>query len=186
VKLRPTALSGAFVIEPERHEDARGYFTRTFCRDELRAARLFTEIAQSSISFNRKRGTLRGLHFQADPQAEEKIVSCTRGAVLDVIVDLRPGSETFARYVAEELTPENGFAMYVPKGFAHGFQTLEDGATLAYSISVPYVASASAGVRWDDPDIGVRWPLEATMISDRDRGLPTVAEWLRTAAGGRA
>jgi dTDP-4-dehydrorhamnose 3,5-epimerase len=126
---------------------------------------------------------VRGLHFQQDPHGEEKIVSCTRGAILDVIVDLRPGSPTFARHVARELTPDNGLALYVPKGFAHGFQTLEDASTVAYAISEAYVASASAGVRWDDPAIGVAWPLEVTVISDRDRGLPTVAEWHRRARG---
>ena len=185
MKFHPTALRGAFVIEPERREDPRGYFARTFCRDELTKVSLFGEIAQCSVSYNERRGTLRGLHFQSDPHAEEKMVACSQGAVFDVMVDLRRGSETFMQYVGQELTPDNGLALYIPKGFAHGFVTLEDRSIVTYSISVPYVPSASAGVRWNDPAIGVRWPIDASVISDRDRALPSVAEWLRELPPGR-
>jgi dTDP-4-dehydrorhamnose 3,5-epimerase len=179
VRLRKTALAGAFVLEQERREDPRGYFARTFCQKELGDAGLFQRLAQCSVSYNAQRGTLRGLHFQSEPHAEEKIVSCIRGAIFDVIVDLRRGSPTFGQYAAEELTPENGYAFYVPKGFAHGFQTLEDGAAVSYMISEFYVPEAARGVRWDDPDVGVPWPAGPKILSERDAMWPTVSEWLR-------
>lgn len=122
---------------------------------------------------------MRGLHFQSAPHAEEKIVTCTQGAIFDVIVDLRPDSETFARHFAQELSPDNGLGMYIPKGFAHGFQTLRDESIVSYAISEPYVPGASAGVRWDDPAIGIAWPLAPAVLSERDATLPTVESWLR-------
>lgn len=186
MKLRETSLSGAFVLEQERLEDSRGYFARSFCQRELAAAGLFQRIAQCNVSHNVHPGTVRGMHFQSAPHAEEKIVSCTRGAILDVIVDLRSGSQTFGKYITQELTPDNGLALYVPKGFAHGFQTLVPDATVSYLMSEFYERDATAGVRWDDPDIGIRWPLPARMVSERDLVLPTVKDWLRqTAASPR-
>jgi dTDP-4-dehydrorhamnose 3,5-epimerase len=179
VKLHPTPLAGSLVIEPQRREDHRGYFARTFCQDELGAAGLFQRIAQCSISHNLRRGTLRGLHFQSAPHEEEKIVSCTSGAIVDVIVDLRRDSPTFARSFMQELTPENALAVYVPKGFAHGFQTMADNSTVSYVMSEFYVPQAASGVRWDDPDVGIPWPDRQPVISERDAGWPTVSEWLR-------
>jgi dTDP-4-dehydrorhamnose 3,5-epimerase len=182
MKLRETPLSGAFVIEAERQDDSRGYFARTFCQRELAAAGLFDCIAQSNVSFNSKPGTLRGLHFQADPHPEQKIVSCTRGAIFDVIVDLRLGSPTFGRYFAQELTPDNLLALYVPKGFAHGFQTLVAESTVAYHMSEFYRPEGAAGICWNDPDVGIPWPIAERIISDRDAGLPALSEWLRSRA----
>jgi dTDP-4-dehydrorhamnose 3,5-epimerase len=179
MKLLETPLSGAFVIEAERQDDSRGYFARTFCQRELGAAGLFDHIAQSNVSFNSKPGTLRGLHFQADPHAEQKIVSCTRGAIFDVIVDLRLGSPTFGRHFAQELTPDNLLALYVPKGFAHGFQTLVAESTVAYQMSEFYRPEGAAGIRWNDPDVGISWPTAERILSDRDAGLPTLSEWLQ-------
>ncbi len=182
MKLRETPLPGSFLVEAEPRQDDRGYFARTFCTEELAAAGLFDRIAQCSVSHNLRRGTLRGLHFQADPHAEAKIVSCTRGAIVDVIVDLRPDSPTFGRYFAQELTPDCFLALYVPKGFGHGFQTLVAESTVSYLISESYRPEAAAGVRWDDPDLGISWPVAEPFMSDRDTKLPTVSEWLRNNA----
>ena len=167
-----TPLGGAFVIEPEPLEDARGSFARTWCRREFEARGLETRIAQCSTSFNKKKGTLRGMHFQAPPFAETKIVRCTRGAVYDVIVDLRPHSSTFTRHFAVVLTAANRMMVYVPDGFAHGFQTLEDDAEVFYQISEFYSPDHSCGVRWDDPAFGIRWPQADRIIVDRDRSYP--------------
>jgi dTDP-4-dehydrorhamnose 3,5-epimerase len=167
------ALPGAWVIEPERHHDERGFFARSFCADEFRARGLEVRIAQCSISYNRRRSTLRGLHFQAPPAAETKLVRCTAGAVFDVIVDLRPDSPTFKRWVSVELTAESRRSLYVPVGMAHGFQTLQDDTELFYQISHPFVPEAFRGVCWNDPELGVAWPAaEDRIISARDRELP--------------
>jgi dTDP-4-dehydrorhamnose 3,5-epimerase len=173
VRFVPLELEGAYLIQLEPHGDERGLFARTWCRDELTAQGLDVEVAQCSLSRNTHAGTLRGMHFQHPPHAETKIVRCTRGAIFDVIVDLRPGSRTHAAWVGVELSEERGNAMYVPKGFAHGFQTLTDGAEVFYMISTPYEPAASTGVRWDDPGFGIDWPAApARTISDRDRGWP--------------
>jgi dTDP-4-dehydrorhamnose 3,5-epimerase len=179
MKLRETPLSGAFLIEAERQEDSRGYFARTFCQRELAAAGLFEPIAQCNVSHNVSPGTLRGLHFQEEPHAEQKIVSCTRGAIFDVVVDLRVGSPTFGRYFGQELTPDNLLALYLPKGFAHGFQTLVAESTVSYQMSEFYRPEAASGVRWNDPYLAIRWPMAERIMSDRDAKLPTVSEWLR-------
>ncbi|HEX6040824.1 dTDP-4-dehydrorhamnose 3,5-epimerase [Longimicrobium sp.] len=169
----PTLLDGAWVVEPEPVEDERGFFARTWCADEFRARGLDPALAQCSVSFNRRRGTLRGMHFQAAPHAEAKLVRCTRGALWDVVVDLRPGSPTFTRWFGVELTADNHRALYVPQGFAHGFQTLADDTEVFYQISVPYAPGAGRGVRWDDPAFGIRWPhADARILSDRDRAYP--------------
>jgi dTDP-4-dehydrorhamnose 3,5-epimerase len=167
-----TPLRGAFVIEPEPLEDARGLFARTWCRREFEARGLETRIAQCSTSFNKKKGTLRGLHFQAPPFAETKIVRCTRGSMYDVIVDLRPASPTFMRHFGVILTPENRKMVYVPTGFAHGFQTLEEDTEVFYQISEFYAPDHSRGVRWDDPAFGIPWPHDERTIADRDRAYP--------------
>jgi dTDP-4-dehydrorhamnose 3,5-epimerase len=170
----PTPLAGAFVIEPEPLPDSRGLFARTWCRRELEARGLETRIAQCSTSFNKRKGTLRGMHYQVAPFAETKIVRCTRGSLHDVIVDLRPGSPTFGRHCAVVLSADNRKAMYVPTGFAHGFQTLEDDTEVLYQISEFYSPEHSRGLRWDDPALGIRWPEDERTISERDRSYPDV------------
>jgi dTDP-4-dehydrorhamnose 3,5-epimerase len=168
-------LEGAHVIELEPYEDERGSFARIWCRDELADHGLTAELAQCSISRNARAGTLRGLHFQQAPHEEAKLVRCTRGSIFDVIVDLRPGSPTRFRWLGVELEAERGNALFVPEGFAHGFQTLVDDAEVLYMISHPYVPEASAGVRWDDPAFAIDWPeAAARTISERDRSWPDV------------
>jgi dTDP-4-dehydrorhamnose 3,5-epimerase len=176
MKFAELALAGAFVIEPEPNEDERGFFVRTFSVREFIARGLNPTIAQCSVSFNRRRGTLRGLHYQAPPYQEAKLVRCTAGAVFDVIVDLRPESSTFKRWVGVELSSKNHRMIYIPEGFAHGFQTLADDTEVFYQISTVYVAEAARGIRWDDPELGIRWP-EAVrrVISPRDLLFPSLS-----------
>jgi dTDP-4-dehydrorhamnose 3,5-epimerase len=170
---RELELPGAFLVELDRIEDERGFFARTFCRDEFAEHGLETEFVQANTAFNRKAGTLRGLHFQAEPHEETKLIRCTRGAVYDVIVDLRPGSATYTRWVGVELTAENDAQLYVPRRFAHGYQTLVDDTETSYLMGTAYEASAARGVRWDDPAFGIDWPeaVERT-INERDRAWP--------------
>jgi dTDP-4-dehydrorhamnose 3,5-epimerase len=167
-----TSLSGAFVIEPEPFADERGFFARTWCQREFAERGLETRIAQCSTSFNRKKGTLRGLHFQADPFTETKIVRCICGSMYDVIVDLRGDSPSFMRHFGVTLTPRNRRMVYVPSGFAHGFQTLEDETEVFYQISEFYSPAHSRGVRWDDPAFNIQWPAADRIIADRDRNYP--------------
>ena len=167
-----TQLDDAWLIDLEPREDERGFFARIWCRHELAAQGLDTEIAQENLSFNRYRGTVRGLHFQRPPHEETKIVRCTRGEIFDVIVDLRPQSPTYLRWQGFELTAENHKALYVPKGFAHGFQTLVDDAEIVYQISEFYAPNSAGGHRYDDAAFGVAWPLPVTMISERDLSWP--------------
>jgi dTDP-4-dehydrorhamnose 3,5-epimerase len=170
VIFEPTPIGGAFVIETEPVEDERGFFARTFCRDEFSSHGLDPCVAQSGISVSERRGTLRGMHLQAPPYAEAKLVRCTRGAIYDVILDLRDGSPTRARWWAVELTPTPGRLLYVPEGVAHGFQTLEPDTEVSYQLSQAHVPEAATGVRWDDPAFGIEWPLEVTAMSAGDRG----------------
>jgi len=170
-----TALSGAWIIDPERREDDRGFFARVWCGRELTERGLEARVAQCSISWNPRRGTLRGLHYQAAPFEEVKLVRCTRGAIHDVIVDLRPASPTFGRHVAVELSADNRRSLYVPAGFAHGFQTLEDDTEMAYQISEFCVPEAARGVRWNDAALGIRWPIADPIMNERDRGYPDFA-----------
>ncbi len=163
-----TELSGAFVIELERRDDERGFFARSWCSRELEAHGLNPHLAQCNISFNRKKGTLRGLHYQAEPHAEEKLVRCTRGAIYDVIVDLRRDSPTFKRWAAEELTARNHRMLYIPKGLAHGFLTLADETEVFYQMTESYHPRWARGVRWDDTAFGIRWPLAEPTLSKRD------------------
>lgn len=169
---RPTPLAGAVLLELERKADERGFFARTWCREEFAAQGLDPALSQCSVSFNHRRGTLRGLHLQAAPHAETKLVRCTRGAVWDVIVDLRPESPTFRQHFAAVLSAETGNALYIPPGMAHGFQTLEDATEVFYQISVPYAPESARGYRWDDPAFGIPWPEPVTVISERDREWP--------------
>ena len=167
-----TQFDDAWLIDIEAREDERGFFARTWCRQELAALGLDTEIAQESLSFNRHRGTVRGLHFQRSPHEETKIVRCTRGAIFDVIVDVRCHTPTFLRWQGFELSAGNRRAIYVPKGFAHGFQTLTDNAEIAYQISAFYAPQTAGGYRYDDAAFGIAWPLAVTVISERDLGWP--------------
>ncbi len=184
MKLRELALTGAYLIEPERLEDERGFFARTFCAAEFAARGLRATVAQCSVSYNRRRGTLRGLHYQAPPHEEAKLVRSTRGAAYDVIVDLRPGSATFRQWVGVELSAENRRMLYIPEGFAHGFQTLVDDTELFYQMSTAYVPEAARGIRWDDPDLAIAWPpAAARVISPRDLALPTSADLGAVARG---
>jgi dTDP-4-dehydrorhamnose 3,5-epimerase len=161
-----------FVIAPEPIADERGMFARVFCRDELRAHGLQSEYAQCSVSYNHRAGTLRGLHFQEAPHAEVKIVRCTRGSILDVVLDLRRDSPTYLRSIARELTAANHLMFYIPEGCAHGFQTLEDGSEVFYQISIPYVPESARGVRWNDPAFGIAWPTAERTMSKRDASYP--------------
>jgi dTDP-4-dehydrorhamnose 3,5-epimerase len=165
-------LAGAFRIWLDPRTDERGFFARRFCADTFASHGLETDFVQRSVSYNTRRGTLRGLHFQASPHAETKIVRCTRGSAFDVIVDLRDGSPSFGRWHAETLTADNHIALYVPKGFAHGFQTLEDATEIDYEITPAYVPGFARGVRFDDKELGIEWPISWAILSDRDRDLP--------------
>jgi dTDP-4-dehydrorhamnose 3,5-epimerase len=170
-----TQFEGAWLIDIEPREDDRGFFARTWCRLEFAAQRLDAEIAQESISYNRYRGTLRGLHFQRSPHEETKVVRCTRGAIFDAIVDIRPHSSTYLLWQGFELTGENRRALYIPKGFAHGFQTLTNNVEVTYQISAFYAAEAAGGYRYDDPTFGITWPLPVAVVSRRDRDWPIFA-----------
>lgn len=164
MRILPTPLPGAFLIEPERHEDERGFFARIADRDAFAAHGLVVPSTQWSVSLNHKRGTLRGLHYQAAPHEEVKLVRCTAGAIYDVIADLAS-----RRWYAVELSAANRRSLYVPRGIAHGFQTLTDGAEVFYAIEGAFEPSAARVVRWDDPSLGIEWPLPVTMMSERDR-----------------
>jgi len=169
-------LPGAYLIEPEPATDERGFFARLWCAQEFAARGLRADFVQSSISSNRRRGTLRGLHYQLPPHVETKLVRCIRGAVFDCIVDLRPQSPTYQQWHACELTAENGHAIYIPEGLAHGFQTLADDTVLHYEITAAYSAHHAQGIHWNDAKLSIRWPLAAPLImSEKDQHLPTLA-----------
>lgn len=172
MRFSKTHLSGAFVLEPDRKIDERGFFVRTYCARELEAQGIRFVVAQSNLSFNRRAGTVRGMHLQAPPVAESKLVRCSRGAMYDVIVDLRPASPTYLQHVALELSDVNGRSLYVPPGFAHGFQTLTDNVEVEYLMGDFHVPACDRGLRYDDPALGIRWPLPVSAISDKDRAWP--------------
>ena len=172
MQFKETPLAGAFVIETEPHEDNRGFFARTFCAREFEAQGLVGTFVQCSLSMTRARGTLRGMHYQLPPACEVKLVRCAAGAIHDVIVDLRRDSPTYLQHFNVDLTAQNRRALYVPKMFAHGFQTLEDGSEVFYQMSEFYAPDESAGVRFDDPKLGIRWPLPVAAIADKDRIWP--------------
>jgi dTDP-4-dehydrorhamnose 3,5-epimerase len=172
VRLSSTRVEGVLLVDADAHEDERGSFFRAFDAEVFAAAGLPTHFPQHSISTNRRRGTLRGLHWQRAPQAEAKLVRCVRGSIFDVAVDLRPESRTYRQWTGVELRAAAPAALFIPPGCAHGFQTLEDDSDVLYLISVPYQAGAAEGVRWDDPSLSVAWPLTPLGMSDRDRSLP--------------
>jgi dTDP-4-dehydrorhamnose 3,5-epimerase len=176
VIFRPAPLAGVFLVEPERREDERGFFARTFCREEFAAHGLEPAVAQCSLSFTRTAGTVRGMHYQAATRREAKLVRCTRGAIFDAVVDLRAGSPTLGRPFTVELTADSRLALYIPPDFAHGFQTLAPATEVAYQMSEAYEPGSDRGFRWDDPAVGIAWPLPVAVISARDRGLPSFAE----------
>ncbi|WP_027483717.1 dTDP-4-dehydrorhamnose 3,5-epimerase [Deinococcus pimensis] len=167
-----TMLGGAFVIDVDVREDERGFFARTFCQREFEAHGLKPDVAQCNLSFNHRAGTVRGMHYQLAPAAETKLVRCTRGAILDVIVDLRPDSPTYLRHVAVELSEDNRRALYVPELFAHGYQALTDGAEVTYQVGEFYTPGFERGLRHDDPRLGIAWPLPVTVISAKDAAWP--------------
>lgn len=169
MKFFATKLKGAFIIELERLEDERGFFARTWCEREFAAHELDPRCVQCSISFNKKKSTLRGLHYQAAPGEEAKLVRCTMGAIYDVIVDLRPDSKTFGQWFSVELTAENRKMIFIPRSFAHGFLTLTDDTEVFYQMAAFYAPEYASGIRWNDPAFGISWPAEARVISDRDR-----------------
>lgn len=172
MQFNETKLKGAFVVEPELLEDERGFFARTWCMREFEAHGLNLGWVQCSISFNKEKGTLRGMHFQSEPHTEAKVVRCTMGAIYDVLVDLRPGSATFTQWAAFELNAKNRKMLYIPKGIAHGFQTLIDNTEVLYLISEFYYPESACGVRWDDPAFKIAWPLQVSAISEKDLSFP--------------
>jgi dTDP-4-dehydrorhamnose 3,5-epimerase len=167
-----TKLRGAFVIEPERLQDERGFFARSYCQREFEAHGLNPRWVQCNISANKNNRTLRGIHYQAAPYEEAKLVRCTAGVTYDVIIDLRPESQTFKQHIGEILTPQNHKMLYVPEGFAHGFLTLEDNTEVFYQMSEFYSPQHARGVRWDDPAFGIAWPIAPATMSERDRSYP--------------
>jgi dTDP-4-dehydrorhamnose 3,5-epimerase len=169
VRFLQTEINGATLVDPERFVDERGFFARTWCQREFSANGLNSELAQCSISFNRRTGTLRGLHYQKTPFAEAKLIRCTTGSIFDVIVDLRLESPSFLKHFAITLSSDNPLMLYVPEGCAHGFQTLTDNCEVFYQISQFYSANHAAGFRWNDPAFGIDWPLEVSVISERDK-----------------
>jgi dTDP-4-dehydrorhamnose 3,5-epimerase len=169
----PTAIDGALLVDLELREDERGSFARLWGRDELAGAGLVAELAQVNVAFNERRGTLRGLHFQRTPHEDVKLVRCTRGAIYDVIVDLRADSPSYRRWLAVELDERNRTGLYVPAGCAHGYQTLADATETLYLHSAPYAPGSEGGVRWDDPALGIDWPAaEPRIVSEKDRSWP--------------
>jgi len=174
MKFVETKLKGAFIITPDFIKDERGFFARTFCRREFKDHGLNPDLVQCNISFNKEKGTLRGMHYQVPPHAEVKMVRCTAGAIYDVIIDFRPASPTFMQWFAAELTAENHGQLYVPEGFGHGYQTLLPDTEVFYQVSAFYNPQSERGVRWNDPAFGITWPLTITLISQKDQIHPLV------------
>ena len=172
----PTPISGIWVIDPIFHEDHRGRFFRVWCTREFADQGITFDPVQANMGFSRRRGTTRGMHFQVKPALEAKLIRCTRGAIFDVALDLRLGSQTRGQSFSIALTPENGRMLYVPEGCAHGYQALEDATEMYYMASQFYAPEAARGVRFDDPALGIRWPLDPTDISEQDRSWPLMAE----------
>ncbi len=172
MRFTETKLKGAYIIEIERLEDHRGFFARTFDQKEVEALGLNPRFVQCNISFNKKMGALRGMHYQIMPHAEAKLVRCTRGAIYDVVIDLRQDSATFKQWAAVELTEDNSLMLYIPEGFAHGFQTLVDNTEVLYQMSEYYYPESARGVRWDDPAFNIEWPLAVEVFSVKDKKYP--------------
>ncbi len=167
-----TTLQDVYLLEVEKRGDARGFFTRTFCAEEFRKLGVEISFVQQNLSFSAQKGTLRGLHFQKEPYSEQKLVRCIKGSIVDIIVDLRPDSPTYKKWEAFELSAENRKELFVPRGFAHGFQTMEDDVEVTYLVSNFYTPEAESGVRHDDPAFGIEWPLPVTVMSDKDKSWP--------------
>lgn len=167
-----TSLRGAYIIRLKKLEDERGHFARAWCQEEFRQNGLNSHMVQLNVGFSHKHGTMRGMHYQLDPHAEAKCIRCTRGAIYDVIIDLRKESSTFGKWYGTELTPDNALMLYAPEGFAHGYQTLQDDTEMCYTTSAPYAPALARGVRYDDPVFGIKWPLPVSVISVADRGWP--------------
>jgi dTDP-4-dehydrorhamnose 3,5-epimerase len=182
VRFTQTPLRGAYLIDLEPHPDERGFFARTFCAREFEEHGLSPVVVQANMSFNRRKGTLRGMHYQLPPAAEAKLVRCTRGAIHDVIVDLRPDSPTHLQGFGVELSADNRTALYVPEVFAHGFQTLEDETEVAYQVSEFYAPGQERGIRHDDPALAIEWPLPVSVISEKDRSWPPFSAPVRAGA----
>lgn len=176
MKFVETGLAGAYVIELEHREDERGFFARTFCRNEFEEHGLNPDVAQCNLSYNFKKGTLRGMHYQVPPATEVKLVRCVHGAIFDVIVDLRRDSPTYLQHVGVELSSANRAALYVPEMFGHGYQALTDDAEVVYQVSEFYAPGTERGIRYDDPRLGIAWPMPVSVISDKDASWPPFAE----------
>ncbi len=176
MKFTETVLQGAYIIDMEPIEDERGFFARTFCMNEFKKHGIDFSCVQCSISYNKKKGTLRGMHYQAAPYEEAKIVSCIRGAMYDVIIDIRPDSPTYKKWFGKELSAQNHSMLFIPKGFAHGFQTLTDGTEVNYMMNEFYYKECAKGIRWDDSNIGIIWPMDAISMSDKDKYLLNLDE----------
>lgn len=174
--IQPTPLAGAALIDLKLLEDDRGFFARSFCRQEFIDAGLEPMVEQSNMSYNHKAGTLRGMHYQREPHGETKLIRCFRGAVYDVIVDLRPESETFLQHFGVELSEDNRSSLFIPRNFAHGYITLTDRAEVHYQVSTAYTPGAEQGLRFDDPALGIQWPLQPVVVSQKDRSWPLVSE----------
>lgn len=172
MKFLETPLQGVYLIELEPAYDDRGFFARTWCKEEFQKHGLNPNLAQCSLSFNKKKGTLRGMHYQCEPHQEAKLVRCCSGAIHDVVLDLRRGSPTFGKWFASELNAGNHKMLYVPEGCAHGFQSLQDESTIFYQISEAYHPKSARGIRWNDPLFAIKWPIDAPMLADRDRSFP--------------
>ncbi|MDB4441919.1 dTDP-4-dehydrorhamnose 3,5-epimerase [bacterium] len=167
-----TNLKGAYIIEIEKVRDHRGFFARTWCQNEFKDYGLTTHLSQANVSYNKKMGTLRGMHYQLSPHEETKLVRCTRGSISDVIIDLRPASPTYTQWISVELSAENYKILYVPENFAHGFQTIEDNTEVSYQVSQFYTPDSERGICWDDPAFSIDWPIEVQVISDKDKSWP--------------
>lgn len=172
MKFTPTGIAGTYLVQLERIEDIRGFFARSWCRRDFQAHQISDGLVQCNISFNKNKGTLRGMHFQAEPKAEDKLVRCTMGAIYDVILDLRPDSPTYLKWEGFELTAQNRDMLYIPKGLAHGFQTLEDNTEVFYQMSEFFAPECASGVLWNDPAFNIEWPLGNPIISDKDQAYP--------------
>jgi len=172
VKFAETPLKGAYLVDIDRLEDERGFFARSFCEKEFSAYGLASHFVQCNVSYNRSKGTLRGLHYQEEPDAEDKLVRCTMGSVYDVIVDIRSDSPTYLKWFGAEISADNRTALFIPCGFAHGFQTLVDDSEVLYQMSEFFHPGSARGIRWDDPKIAIRWPLRNFIISEKDRAFP--------------
>ncbi len=174
MKFAETPLKGAYLVDLDRLEDERGFFARSFCEKEFSAQGLASRFVQCNVSYSRRKGTLRGLHYQEEPRAEDKLVRCTMGAVYDVVVDIRQTSPTYLKWFGTEISAENRRAVFVPRGFAHGFQTLVDDSEVLYQMSEFFHPGSARGIRWDDPSLRITWPMRETILSEKDRSYPFI------------